>query len=213
MNQQLANAVAIFVGFAMIAGVIFVSGPPAFLYGGEQVATPERPAKQAFVYGNPKAKTTIVEFSDYECPFCAKLHPTLKQIVDESEGTINWQCRHLPLPIHQHADHTARVAECVGREVGNEAFWEYSDTIFANQASLDKGYANQVAIDLGLTSEALEACIATEAVGEQIALDKAVATAFGGSGTPFSVIVFPDGTTKPVTGAVPYEQFNAVLNE
>lgn len=53
------------------------------------------------LYGSPRADITIVEFSDVECPFCARVHPTIERLVDESDGQINWEYRHLPLPYEQ----------------------------------------------------------------------------------------------------------------
>lgn len=209
MSQQKLIAASIFLGFIMVALAIVFSGH--FSNAKVSPTSPMRPAKVAYTYGSEKAPTTIVEFSDFECPFCSTLHPTLKKLVDESNGTINWQFRHLPLPIHAHARLAAEIGECVGTEVGNEAFWQYATTVLENNRNLSPDYLKSVAIDTDFSASALEACLADPLITEQIDDDMAVASAFGGRGTPFSVVVFPDGATKPVSGALPYEQWVNIL--
>lgn len=78
-----------------------------------------------------KAQVTIIEYSDFECPYCAKFHPTLEKIVSESNGNIAWVYRNFPLvQIHQHAMERAIAAECVAKIKGNDAFWKYADLLF-----------------------------------------------------------------------------------
>jgi len=78
--------------------------------------------------GNPDAKITIIEYSDYECPFCKRFHPTIERIVKESGGNVNWIYRHYPL--HQNSFERLIAAECVAQLKGNDAFWKYSDLLF-----------------------------------------------------------------------------------
>lgn len=80
------------------------------------------------IYGNKNAEVTIVEYSDYECPFCKQFQPTLKKIVDESNGAVRWVYRHYPL--HQHSFEKLVAAECVAKLKGNDAFWQYGDLLF-----------------------------------------------------------------------------------
>ncbi len=80
------------------------------------------------VLGNPNAQITIIEYSDYECPFCKQFHPTLEKIVRESEGSVKWIYRHYPL--HQNSVERLVAAECVGEIKGDDAFWKYSDLLF-----------------------------------------------------------------------------------
>jgi len=209
-------AASIFIGFALVAAAIYAVGmPPGVMnmFGMGDTYTIDSPSrdKDAHMYGNPKADITIVEFSDYECPFCARLHPTLKRIVDESEGAISWEYRHLPLPSHRNAERAALVGECVARELGNDAFWQYTDTVFDNQQSVNTTFLTGVATNLGIREDKLEQCMQTDDVYEQVATDLATARAFGGSGTPFSVVVFADETTRSVSGALPYQNWISLL--
>ncbi|MFT5036580.1 MAG: protein-disulfide isomerase [Candidatus Azotimanducaceae bacterium] len=220
--KNFATPIAIFVGFGLVATAIFVSssqsGPGVQVNAGhDQMAatadtSPRREnSEQAFVYGNPDAEITVVEFSDYECLFCSRLHPTLERLVDESDGKINWEYRHLPIPSHRNAELAASIAECVGRIQGNDAFWAFSQVVFDNQRSVNNTFLTKSAGELGVPEDQLQACMAEDAIGEQIATDIATARAFGGSGTPFNVIVFPDGTTQSVSGALPYESWAQLL--
>ncbi|MBY0310020.1 DsbA family protein [Patescibacteria group bacterium] len=164
------------------------------------------------LYGSETAAITIVEFSDYECPFCARLSPTLKRIVDESNGAINWEYRHLPLPMHQNAFPAAIASECVASLVSNDAFWKYSDVLLSNIGKANAAFLKSEAIKLGLEGAAYDSCIADPATKAIVDADVAAVTKFGQQGTPFSIVVNnADKSGRPVVGAVPYEQWKVVL--
>jgi protein-disulfide isomerase len=85
--------------------------------------------------GPADAEITIYEWSDYECPFCSRVHPSLQQVVD-TYPNVNWVYRNLPLSFHVQAEPAARAALCIGQEKGNEAFWNFTDTLFEDQSVL-----------------------------------------------------------------------------
>ena len=88
--------------------------------------------------GPADAEITIYEWSDYECPFCARVHPTLQRVVD-TYPNVNWTYRHLPLTsIHPQAVPAAAAALCIGQEEGNDAFWSFTDAVFADQSVLQQ---------------------------------------------------------------------------
>ncbi|NVN97471.1 thioredoxin domain-containing protein [Candidatus Nomurabacteria bacterium] len=80
------------------------------------------------LYGSADAPVVIIEYSDYECPYCARFHPEIKQIVDESKGGVAWIYRHWP--IHAGSLDKLIAAECVAKLKGNDAFWKYSESLF-----------------------------------------------------------------------------------
>ena len=95
------------------------------------------------VQGDPsKAAVTIVEYSDYECPYCARFHPTLEQIVSESSGSVAWVYRHWP--IHQNSMAKLVAAECVAQLKGNDAFWKYTDLLFKLIAPVQPAVSDQL---------------------------------------------------------------------
>lgn len=80
------------------------------------------------ILGNPDASIVIIEYSDYECPYCKSFHPTLTQIVQNSNGNVAWVYRHWP--IHQGSLEKLIAAECIATLKGNDAFWKYTDLLF-----------------------------------------------------------------------------------
>ena len=92
--------------------------------------TGELPAVTAsdHIIGSINAQIIIVEYSDFECPYCKAFEPTLKRLVSESNGNIAWVYRHWP--IHQNSFSKLVAAECVAKLKGNDAFWKYSDLLF-----------------------------------------------------------------------------------
>lgn len=225
-NQTVILAGSILIGFALIAAAIFFSDPsmspsvgqnqPAVQEGYEHAAIEGSPKREnealRHLYGNPYAETTIVEFSDYECPFCSRLHPTLKQVVDESDGDINWEYRHLPLSIHASAEPAAIASECVADLAGNDAFWEYSNTLLANQRGLTESFLESEASVLGIGTEEFKACVTSPEMLDRVNADTQRAVSLGGSGTPFSVIEFADGTTRVASGALPYANWAQIFS-
>lgn len=85
--------------------------------------------------GTENPYITIIEYSDFECPFCSRVHGTLKQIT-ETYNNVTWVYRHLPLSFHAQAMPSALVSECIASELGNDAFWKFADIIFGDQKKL-----------------------------------------------------------------------------
>lgn len=85
--------------------------------------------------GSENPEIAIIEYSDFECPFCSRVHGTLDQIAEENDN-VAWAYRHLPLGFHPQALPAAIASECVAREEGNDAFWVFADNLFADQSVL-----------------------------------------------------------------------------
>lgn len=211
--QQTHIAISIFLGSILIAGAILLkdysNNSSGVVLADSATKGELQRSENPHTYGDEDAPIRIVEFSDFECPFCARLHPTLKQIVDESDGEIVWEYRHLPLPNHTNAFAKAVASECVSTEVGNDAFWSFADTILSSSKSGEDYYVDE-AVKLGADEEKFRACLQDESMEEVVRNDLHAAQSNGGRGTPFSVIVTEEGI-KPVSGALPYENWMQIL--
>ena len=165
--------------------------------------------EQDHIKGNPNAPTKIVEYSDYECPFCKRLHLTMNQLMDKygASGEVAWVYRHFPIdqlhPIKARA--VAVAAECSNEQGGNSAFWKFSDRYFELAKSnnqTDIGVVIPLIVnEIGLDKVAFDQCFVSGKYNKHIQenFDNAVAT--GGVGTPWSVLIGPDGKTYPLNGA------------
>ena len=166
------------------------------------------------ILGNPGASVTIIEYSDYQCPFCQRLHPTLERIVEESDGQVRWVYRHFPLTqIHSQAQRSAVAGECVAHFAGNDAFWSFSKTLLNNQSSLGDEYYIAQAAKLGVDGSAMETCLDSNEFAERVSADSQNAIAAGGRGTPFSVVIDAEGNAFPFSGALPYEYVKNIIDQ
>jgi len=167
---------------------------------------------QDHILGDPNALVKIVEYSDYECPFCKRIHPTLQQVMDEygKDGQVAWVYRHFPLdslhPIN--ARKVAVASECVNEVAGNTAFWEFSDSFFEQTPSNDRTdiatVIPSIISSLGINQSQFDACASSGRYDQHIQDDIDDAITTGGRGTPWSVVVAPNGNTFPLSGAQPY---------
>ncbi len=138
--------------------------------------------------GDPDAPVTIVEFTDYQCPYCRRFHQTTfpqlrRQYVDT--GKVRWIVRNLPLGFHPDAKPAAMAAHCAGDQ---NRFWEMRDTLFSNSASLGRDALEGYAVALGLDREAFDRCMEANAHLERIETDASEASRVRITGTPTFVI-------------------------
>ncbi len=154
--------------------------------------------------GPTDAPITIVEFSDYQCPFCKRAEATLKQVDALYPGKLRIVYRHLPLDFHENAMPAAVAANCAGAQ---DRFWDYHDLLFENQRALGErqllGYADQ----LGLDADAFRSCFEDEASAAQVSEDMALARQLGATATP---TFFINGIE--LRGAQPLEMFRQIID-
>lgn len=166
--------------------------------------------------GKKNAKIAVVEFSDTECPFCKRFHPTMQQLVKEYPNDVKWIYRHFPLTsIHTKAVKEAEATECAGELGGNEGFWKYIDRLFEVTPSndgLDPAQLPQIAEDVGLNRKKFESCLESGKYAEKVQKQADDAIAAGARGTPYSVVVVGDQNV-PVSGALPYEQLKSIIDQ
>lgn len=165
-----------------------------------------------WVRGAKDAGISIVEYSDFDCPFCQRHHETMNQIMKEYDGKVNWIYRHFPLTsLHPNASKKANAAECAGAIGGQDAFWKYSDEIFARDEGGTTSELVDIAAQIGVNRSKFETCLNKEEYSSVVNGDAQDAVTQGGNGTPYNVIVAGDQQI-PVNGAVPFEQFKSILD-
>jgi protein-disulfide isomerase len=155
--------------------------------------------------GPADAPVEIIEFSDFQCPFCSRAVPTIKQIEAEYGDQVTIVYRDFPLTsIHPMAQPAAEAAECVRDQGGDEAFWVYHDTIFENQQALSQESLRTWASDQGYD---IDECLTSGKFTSEVQKDTQDAQAAGGRGTPYFVI-----NGKPLSGAQPFAAFKAAID-
>lgn len=171
------------------------------------------------VRGNPEAKVTIVNYDDYECPFCSRLHATLtNEILPQYGDKIKIVYKDYPLPMHPWAKHAANDANCLAK-LSPASFWEFADYVHANQREisgdkdLDKSFAelDRITLDLGkknsADASALQACIKSQP-DAVLKASMSEAESIGVEATP---TMFING--QKLEGAVDADDVRLVLNE
>lgn len=162
------------------------------------------------IRGNKNAEITIIEYSDFECPFCGNFHPTMQQVMSNYEGKVRWIYRHFPLSFHPSALPAANAAECASEQ---GKFWEFADALFANQASLSDSYYKQLATDQKLNVSKWEDCYKANKYNDKIQTQSQEGANAGVSGTPGSFIINQDGNAIPIKGALPYSSVSAAIDQ
>lgn len=171
------------------------------------------PSADDHLYGNPDAPVTLIEYSDFECPFCKRFHGTAKRLVDASDGQVNWVYRHFPLGFHNPgAQKQAEAAECAAELGGNEVFWRFADTIYARTTSNGHGFPIEklvpLAAELGLDKTKFQQCLDSERFAEKVQQQMATGKGAGISGTPGNILFHKaSGRVVAISGAQPLERF------
>jgi len=195
----------------------------------QQTQQPTQPAgSQVFsvsldddpVKGNPDAPVTIVEFSDFQCPFCSRFFDQTLPLLEENyinTGKVKFVYKDFPLDnLHPNARPAHIAAECADEQ---GKFWPYHDVLFENQAQWNRlssvdlsSQLNQYAADLGLQSASFEACLNSQDIADEVNDDFLEAASYGATGTPtFFIGNEKDGFIKLV-GAQPYAAFQGAID-
>lgn len=171
-----------------------------------------------YVYGSRSAPFSLIEYSDYECPFCKRFHATPKLLVDKYAGKINWVYRHFPLGFHNpHAQKQAEAAECAAELQGNDGFWKYGDEIYKRTRS-NKGFAIAklvpLAEELGFDKMQFEECFNSGRHAAKVRADMADGQKAGVNGTPGNILRHnPSNTSMVLSGALSLEEIEKSFAE
>jgi len=155
--------------------------------------------------GGKDAPVTIVEFSDFQCPFCSRAEPTLKQVHEKYGDKVRLVYLDFPLGIHDHAIDAASAGRCAGEQ---GKFWELHDTMFADQSKLAAADLKADAKKLGLDTAKFNDCLDKGKYKSAIEADMEQGRSLGVDGTP---AFFING--RPLTGAQPFDKFQSTIDE
>lgn len=156
------------------------------------------------IRGNKNAPVVMVEYSDYQCPFCSRHHVTMQSIMKKYGDKVAWVYRHYPLPFHEQAKPAANAAECANAQ---GKFWEFTDEVFATQDQISGAdYFTKIASKLGLDASKFKTCVDAKKYESRIDTDTQEGGSYGVSGTPATFI---NGVL--VSGAVPESEFSKAI--
>ncbi|MEP7167432.1 MAG: DsbA family protein [Candidatus Woesebacteria bacterium] len=176
------------------------------------------------VLGDKNAKVTLIDFSDYECPFCKRhftdTYPQLKKDFIDT-GKVKMVYRDLPLSFHQNAPKEAQAAECARKQGGDSVYYKYHDQIFTKTTSNGTGLALDqlpvIAKDIGLNVTKFQTCLDSGETKAEVDKDLADAAKYGASGTPTFFIGKSTSTGEidavKLVGAQPYAAFKTIIDQ
>lgn len=169
------------------------------------------------IYGNPDAKISLIEYSDFECPFCKRFHPTAKKVVEAYGNKVNWVYRHFPLAFHNPGAQTqAEASECANELGGNKAFWRYADLIYERTTSNGDGFPLDklvpLAKEIGLDERTFRTCLDSGKYTARVKQDLIEGAQIGISGTPGNILLNNEtGAVSLKMGAVPLAALKAEI--
>lgn len=168
--------------------------------------------KKDHIRGNPDATVAVIEYSDFECPFCKRHHPTMQQIVDTYGDDVMWVYRHFPLSFHPNAQKAAEASECANELGGNDAFWQFTDGIFALDALSTDAFVI-VAKNIGLNETTFKGCLDSGKYAQHVQEDMNGGSAAGVNGTPGNIVLdLESGETELISGAYPFDSFKTAID-
>lgn len=204
---------AIVAGGIIVATAVYVSMPKAS--GDPSLVRPVGVSDH--ILGNPAAPVMIIEYSDFDCTYCRGFHDALHQIIANAgvNGRVAWVLREFPLSeIHPNARAHARAAECIASVAGNDAFWKFTDVLFANQPVVPARYG-ELAASIGISGDSFASCYSTASstLEARIDADRQNALDIGAQGTPYSVILTNGTNPVVVEGAYSYDAVKQLIDQ
>lgn len=157
------------------------------------------------IRGSIDAPVTVVEYSDFECPYCKEFHNTMEQVMTAYGSQVAWVYRHAAF--HPKAPKEAEASECVASLGGNDAFWKFNDEIFKITPSnngLDLSVLPQIAADAGVDKTAFSACLDSGKFADKVSQETQDSIDAGLKGTPYIIVVNKSGKKYVIPGAIPF---------
>jgi len=154
--------------------------------------------------GPEGAPVTIVEFSDFECPYCSRAEETVKKVMEAYKGKIRLHYRDYPLPFHAKAQKASEAALCAGDQ---NKYWEMHEKLFASQSALDLPQLKEHAKALSLDAGKFDKCLDGGDKTKEVEASKKAGEELGVNGTPHFFI-----NGRPLSGAQPFEEFKKIID-
>ncbi|MEI6022775.1 MAG: thioredoxin domain-containing protein [bacterium] len=217
-------------GFLIAAAVMFSNNNSATKVVADKVkAQPQAEAPQAVtsvpadvakvrpndvIRGNKNAEVVIIEYSDSDCPFCRRFHPTMQSIVKDYNGKVAWVYRTFPLSIHPNAEPEAIALTCTAKLGGNDSFWKYLDAL-ENLEPAQKGTDDLLALGQknGVSTASLKSCLSDSSIQAAVTASSTEAGTIGAQGTPFSIAVnVKTGKQQIIAGAYPEADVKTIVD-
>lgn len=197
-------------------GTAVVANPPADKGGSDDLTVPADNVtpinNRDHVRGATNAKVTLIEYSDFECPFCKSFHATMKQVMGAYSGKVKWIYRHFPLTIHVDAEKMAQASECAAELGGNEKFWQYADKL-AEGKNLSATDLPRLAQELGLNQNKFESCLNSGKYRDYVSQSISQGAAAGVQGTPGTILITAKGEKQLIKGALNFEMMKALIDK
>lgn len=225
-QSSITVPIAIVFGFSLIALAVYFSGigstteikPP--VQNTEVVKNGKiKPVDSTdYIRGNPNAPILVVEYSDYDCPFCKNFHETMNQIMNEFgvTGKVAWVYRQFPIKeMHPNASHISESALCVGELVGNDGFWKFSDSVFRERGDTELTNISRLpeyALAAGVDKEAFTKCIESDTQQKTIENSLNEGKELGIAGTPQSYVIVGNQQAT-IEGAQPYPIVKQIISD
>jgi protein-disulfide isomerase len=170
------------------------------------------------ILGDNQAEYSLIEYGDFECPFCRRFHPTAHSFITQHKD-VNWVFRNFPLSFHQPANQVEAVAaECVAELKGNDAYWKFTNFVFKNTSGNGKGISAQIMQklikQLKVNTDKFKDCQKSGRFDAKIQAQIDDGSRAGVTGTPGNFLRYnPTGETIAIPGALPITQLNAAFAE
>jgi len=222
-TNSLAVPIAIIIGFGMIAAAILFSGSTNTPTPGNVVGQPNQPATERLtvvrpidetdhIKGNPNAPIMVVEYSDYNCPFCKSFHDTMNRVMDEYgvDGNVAWVYRQFPI-LGPDSVRVSEAAFCVAELGGSAAKFAFSDAVFnRTENRTNMTLLSEFAEMAGVDRAEFDTCLASGRQASSIEAALLDGQAAGVEGTPYSIVMVGDQQAV-INGAQPYEVVRNII--
>ncbi len=172
-----------------------------------------------YIQGNPQAKVTLVEYSDFECPQCQYFHPTLNKLLSFYGDKIRLVSRRFPLPQNQNAEKEAEAALCAGKLGGNSAFWKFSEKIFGKVLPTEGGTGlalNELPVfakEIGVNQTNFETCLSSGEMASTVKAEETDGSAAGVYQLPGTFVIDSKGNTILLSGNQSFDVMKTVIDQ